>query len=200
MQLSEKAQATREKILEAANALFFQHGYHATGLDKVIKTAGVTKGNFYYYFKSKEELAVQTLQWHFNKTVESTKETVLSKRLSPLKTLFAILEMMAIRQKQQESEGNICGCYFGNFTLELSAESTAVRKKVKYVFDQFLKNFQTLLEAAQAAGEIPASIDPQQASSIILSLMEGAILLDKADQHSRHIDNNIAFIRQYLLA
>ena len=199
-QLSGKAQATRDRILEAANELFFQYGYHATGLEKVIKQAEVTKGNFYYYFKSKEELAVQTLEWHFKKTLQQTKENVLKQRLSPIKTLFAILEMMSVRQKEQQNNGNICGCYFGNFTLELSAESQAVRSKVKFIFDQFLKNFQTLLEAAKAEGEIPDSIDPVQASSIILSLMEGAILLDKADQQSRHIDHNIEFIRQYLQA
>ena len=61
--LSDKAQKTRERILEAAARLFYQYGYNATGVEKVIKEAGVNKGNFYYYFKSKEELGLETLRW-----------------------------------------------------------------------------------------------------------------------------------------
>ncbi len=200
MKLSDKAQATREKILEAASRLFYLHGYNATGLERVIKAAGVTKGNFYYYFKSKEELAVHTLDHEFMKTTQQMKEKLSQKKQSPLQTLFAILEMMSAKQKSQKEESHISGCYFGNFTLELSTESKAVRNKVKSIFDQFLMNFETLLKAARDTGEISKKIDPAQTSAIILSQMEGAILLDKANQESNNVDKGIEFIRQYLAA
>ena len=198
MKLSEKAQATKEKILAAANELFFLHGYNATGLEKVIKAAGVTKGNFYYYFKSKEELAVQALEWHFNATIKQTEASVLSKKQSPLQTLFSILELMSAKQKRQLEQGHISGCFFGNLTLELSAESEAVRNKVKHVFDQFIETFTSLLEAARDAGEIPKNIDPVKTGAIILSQIEGAILLDKANQETRNVDSSIEFIRMFL--
>ena len=59
--LTDKARATRERILEAAEHQFHRHGYHATGLDRIIADAGVTKGNFYYHFKSKDELLLVML-------------------------------------------------------------------------------------------------------------------------------------------
>ncbi len=202
MQLSEKAQATRERILLAADDLFFLHGYHATGLEKVIKAAGVTKGNFYYYFKSKEELAVQTLEWHFKQTILQTEQAVKvanENKHSPLNSLFTILELMSAKQKLQQQAGQIRGCYFGNLSLELSAESKAVKNKLKLIFDQFIKSFTSLLEAARSAGEISQSIEPSMTAAMILSQMEGAILLDKANQKNHNVDNSIEFIRKFLV-
>ncbi len=53
---SAKGAATRDQILDAAGRLIHLQGYHCTSLDDVLRESGVGKGNFYYYFKSKEEL------------------------------------------------------------------------------------------------------------------------------------------------
>src|SRR5262249_24010090 len=53
---SAKGAVTRDQILDAAGRLIHLQGYHCTSLDDVLRESGVGKGNFYYYFKSKEEL------------------------------------------------------------------------------------------------------------------------------------------------
>src|SRR6266571_7536478 len=53
--------STREAILEAATRLIHVHGYNHTALDDVLRESGVGKGNFYYHFKSKEELGYAML-------------------------------------------------------------------------------------------------------------------------------------------
>src|SRR3989449_7875543 len=53
--------STREAILEAASRLIHVHGYNHTALDDVLRESGVGKGNFYYHFKSKEELGYAIL-------------------------------------------------------------------------------------------------------------------------------------------
>jgi TetR/AcrR family transcriptional repressor of nem operon len=52
------AKDTREKILNAAAQLIHRQGYNRTGLQEILTTAGVPKGSFYFYFKSKEDLAL----------------------------------------------------------------------------------------------------------------------------------------------
>jgi TetR/AcrR family transcriptional repressor of nem operon len=198
MALSEKAQATRNRILAAATKLFYLHGYNATGLDKILKEAGTTKGNFYYHFKSKEALALASLDSQLTLILQALQEQVLSKHKSPLETLFGILNFMANKQKIQHREGYICGCYFGNFTLELSTVSDPIKQKVKHIFDQYMGLIESLLIKAKEAGEIPAHIDPATMSSIIMGQAEGAILLDKANQEPKHFDQSIHFIKQVL--
>ncbi len=200
MDLSDKALATRERILDAGMELFHLHGYNATGLDKVIKKAGITKGNFYYHFKSKEALALATLDWQFEAVQKEMKAQVFDKKEKPLKTLFSVLEMMASKQKEQYQHGHVRGCYFGNFTLELSTTSQAIRDKVKSIFQQYADLIESLLIMARDTGEISKQIDPAQLSLVILGQLEGAILLDKANQEPQNVDSSIAFIKQFLLA
>jgi TetR/AcrR family transcriptional repressor of nem operon len=195
-----KALATREKILQSADTLFYLHGYNATGLDRIISEAGITKGNFYYHFKSKEALALAALERHFEKTSSEMSEHAMKHKQSPLKMLFAILDLMAQRQTLQYQAGNIRGCYFGNFTLEMSTESKAVRRKVQSIFERIREMFSDLLKRAAEADETSPNINPNEASVMILSLMEGAILLDKAEQKPMAVANAIIFIKQYLKA
>ncbi len=198
MALSEKAQATRERILVAATELFYLHGFNATGLDKILKAADVTKGNFYYHFASKEALAIATLDWQFDLITEEIQTQVLSKKSASLNTLFALLRLMAARQKKQYKNGHICGCYFGNFTLELSTASQAIRDKVTGIFKQYLSLIESLLVKACDEGDVDRKINPKQMSAVILSQIEGAILLDKAKQAPKNVDGSIRFIKQVL--
>jgi AcrR family transcriptional regulator len=51
-----RGEATRQKLLNAAEALFGRHGYHATGVGDITRRAGVAQGTFYLYFGGKEEV------------------------------------------------------------------------------------------------------------------------------------------------
>jgi len=48
--------SARERLLESAKTLFSQRGYYATSVEDIVESAGFSKGTFYFYFKSKEEL------------------------------------------------------------------------------------------------------------------------------------------------
>ena len=56
------ATSTRERLLAAADDLFYRDGFHAVGLDRVLSEAGVTKTTFYNHFESKESLVLSLLQ------------------------------------------------------------------------------------------------------------------------------------------
>jgi AcrR family transcriptional regulator len=68
--LTQKAQNTRSRIIDSASHLFAEHGYHATKLDLILAECGVRKGNFYYYFISKDELALVVLKERIRPQVE----------------------------------------------------------------------------------------------------------------------------------
>ena len=195
--LSDKATATRLKILQAAGKLFFKHGYTATGLDRIIKEAGITKGNFYYYFKSKEALAIAVLDWYFEKTTTETK-AIMQHGKTPLDTLFLALDSILSREQEQYDDGNICGCFFGNLTLEMSINSDSVRHKVHEIFSQYRGLFSQLLKQAKDQQEIAKSINADEPAELILSMAEGAMILDKARQQPVALPRAINFLKTYL--
>ena len=59
-----KGEATKEHLIACAGRLFWQNGYAATGLSEILKEAHLTKGSFYFYFKSKEDLAVAVVGYY----------------------------------------------------------------------------------------------------------------------------------------
>ncbi len=116
---SPKALATREKILRAANDLFYLHGYNATGVDRIIAEAGGTKGSFFYHFKSKEELATAVLDWHRDLAFEEIGLEGILAEPSPRTALFKLIRGMSGRMTVDSAACHVRGCFFGNFALEL---------------------------------------------------------------------------------
>ncbi len=54
--------STREKLIAAGLDMFYKHGFHALGLDRILSEVGTTKTTFYKYFESKEALALACIQ------------------------------------------------------------------------------------------------------------------------------------------
>ena len=198
-QFSPKALATRAKILEAANDLFYAHGYNATGLDRIIAQAGVVKGNFYHHFRSKEELAEAVVTWHRDRVFEKIETRRLLEEPSALAAFVALLECMVSRSVCDGTE-QLRGCLFGNFALELSAGSEIVREALESVFEEFRSVFRALLEKGIAQGEIREGLDLEETAKVTLSLMQGAILVDKTSQSQDQSASAIAFIEAYIRA
>ena len=139
--LTPKAQATRDRILVSASELFHMNGYTATGLDRIIAEAEVTKGNFYYHFKSKEELVLATLDLQFEEFLTGI-ESVFAASSTAREKLFGLLELLLAVEKEHFSNGKIRGCFFGNLSLDMSTLSRPVQKKIKRIFSDFQKVFQ----------------------------------------------------------
>lgn len=195
---SPKALATREKILQAANELFYERGFNATGVDRIIADAGVTKGNFFYHFKNKEELATAVLDWHRDRAFAEIDVDGILAMDSPTEALLLLIERLASRMICESDTCRVRGCFFGNFALELAMGSEPVRRKVESVFDGVRGLLRQLIEQAQAKGEIRAGLDADKTAGLILSLTEGAVLMDKTHQQNREVQHAREFIRTYL--
>lgn len=195
---SKKALKTREKILHTATELFYVNGYHATGVDRIISAAEVSKGNFFYHFSNKEALALEVLAWQRQRAMEELEELPEFQDPSPRKRLLALLRMMARRSASYGEACDIRGCIFGNFAMELSVESEAVRRKVLEILHGVRRRIRQLLEEGVRRGELPPGFDCDRGAGMIQSLVQGALLLDKAAQEPREIYGAIAFIEGLL--
>lgn len=55
---------TRQRLLASAEHLFYAEGFHAVGLDRVLRDVGISKQGFYHHFDSKESLVLELIGWH----------------------------------------------------------------------------------------------------------------------------------------
>src|SRR5437879_7928268 len=151
---SAKGAATRDQILDAASRLIHLQGYHCTSLDDVLRESGVGKGNFYYHFRSKEELGYAILDQIVAGFVERTLEPCFADPDGvPLGQIRCFLDRLEQAQRDRKCVG---GCGMGNLASELSDVHEGFRARLATGFMAWPGRFAAALTAAKGRGEIAA--------------------------------------------
>ena len=70
----EKKEAKKDKLIEKSMELFCEKGYHTTKVEEITKALGISKGNFYTYFGSKEEVLYEILNIMKNERIKMLEE------------------------------------------------------------------------------------------------------------------------------
>ncbi|MEV4571416.1 TetR/AcrR family transcriptional regulator [Nonomuraea sp. NPDC049419] len=168
----------REKILDAARTLIELRGYSALGVAEICKAAGVPKGSFYYFFASKEALALAVIDEHWAAQERDWKR-ILSGQAPPLQRLRQLFEATeATMRTGQRSCGSVAGCLFGNLTLELSNQTEAIRVRLQEIFAVQVEMIEAVIAEAVARGEAGVS-DARQAARSVVAQLEGQVMFAK---------------------
>ncbi len=77
----------KKEIMDTARALFFQNGYTNTSVNFIIETIGISKGTFYYYFKSKEDLLDNIVEKFTNEIISKLEPVVNDNSLDAITKL-----------------------------------------------------------------------------------------------------------------
>jgi len=168
---------TRDKILATAEQLIYQHGIHATGMDLLVKTSGVSRKSIYRYFATKDEVAaaalnVRDVRWMAWFSSESDKAETPQAR---------ILKMFDVLTGWFESEG-FRGCAFINTAGETGDAEDPIRLIAKLHKQKLLDYTHSLCE------QLP--IDrPETLARQLLILMDGAIILARVMGDFRAADS-----------
>lgn len=109
--------STSTKITESALRLFYQQGYHSTGVEQLSQAAGVTKKTLYRHFPSKEHLVEAALQLRDQQFMEKLRNAVESVAIE--QRPVAYIDFIAA----WTSEAGFCGCAFINAAAEYSGRT-----------------------------------------------------------------------------
>ncbi len=139
----------RDRLLDAASELFYEHGVHTVGIDTIIERAAVAKATLYSAFGSKEELVRAYLEARH----ASRRATVLAEMAlhdDPRRKLLAVFDVLVTTVKQPEFRG----CAFANASAESGPDSAAaeVTRKARAWLLGVLAEQATALGAADPAG------------------------------------------------
>jgi AcrR family transcriptional regulator len=153
-------------IVNAAMALFSQHGYRGTSLASIAGAAGITQPGLLHHFRSKEELLVAVLQERDRLTVEQLKARLETSGLSILEALDSLVEHNAASRELVRL-----------FTV-LVGEAAGTDEHPAH--DHFAERYRTVraglrsrLELGKANGEIAADVDCDVIATLVLAAMDG---------------------------
>jgi TetR/AcrR family transcriptional repressor of nem operon len=193
---SAKAAATRDQILDAAARLIHLRGYHGTSLDDVLRESGVGKGNFYYYFRSKEDLGFAIIDRVVERFLERTLEPAfVDLTADPLDQVRAFLDRLLEAQRQRNCVG---GCPMGNLASELSDVHEGFRQRLADIFERWRVKLAATLERGRESGRLRADLDADSAAGFVVASLEGAILMAKVTRDISVMEKCVAELKQHL--
>ena len=166
----------RDKIIATGVEMVAISGFNATGIESVLKAAGVPKGSFYHHFGSKENFGIEVINLFAESYAQKLHTFFDDKSIEPLERIRNYLEH-SIEHLTQENFSK--GCLIGNLGQELADQNERFRDRLAEIFCDWLNIIADCLRHAQQAGTLNPLLDAQNLASFLLSGWEGAILRAK---------------------
>jgi len=169
MNLKEKGEASRERLLKSAEACFSKTGFDAASVDNICKHANLSKGGFYHHFSSKQDLVIELLnRWlkKIDKYIDSSREGS-----SSIKELFTGIAGQAkpfFMETREELP----------MFLELwlkSSRDAQLKEKTIIFYKKYIGFFKDILESGMEKGSIK-NVDPDSVSRMIVAMAVGLMM------------------------
>jgi TetR/AcrR family transcriptional regulator, transcriptional repressor for nem operon len=167
---------TRQHILDTAKPIILGKGFSAVGLNELLSEAGVPKGSFYHYFKSKERFGEALLSSYF-----SDYQARLEVRLTPSGNTAAerLLSYWNAWLETQASEGTEGKCLIVKLSGEVSDLSEAMRATLQLGTSRIVDRLADCIREGAADGSLPREIEAGNTALTLYNLWLGATLLTK---------------------
>jgi len=186
---------TKLKMMDSAQQLMLAKGFVATKVDEICAGASVTKGSFFHYFKSKEDLAKQLLERFSAQYHAALAERVAKNGEDPLDRVLGYLDFFI---EYSEAPGPK-SCLMGNFAQELSETHPELRASCGEKMQQVVELFREDLAKARASYPPVREFDVSVLAEYFITIVQGSIVLAKAKQDCAVLGRTVRFFRSELL-
>ncbi len=190
-----RTSTAKERLTDATLKLIWGHSYGATSVDAICEQAKVKKGSFYYFFKSKSDLAVAALDADW-KRHRARLDGIFSPTVPPLERLERYLDFSYDRLVEIKKEsGAVLGCPLYALGSEVCTQDIVLRDKIQEILDQKVTYFESAIRDAHAQGLIVAP-DAKAKAKTLFMFIQGALTQARIqnnlevlrDLHSRALD------------
>ena len=160
--------------MERAAELFAGRGIAATTVDEVLAAAGAGKGQFYHYFRSRDELAAAAVGFRCAQVVAG-----LTRALGGVSSLAGLEEALEGFTAGFE-QGGLPGCPIGTLAAEVAGRNEEARLQAAAGFDAWERLLADALERMRQRGELRADASPAVLATGLLASIEGGMVLSQA--------------------
>jgi TetR/AcrR family transcriptional regulator, transcriptional repressor for nem operon len=168
---------TRERLLQAAFQEVLRSGFQSAGIDTILAATNVTKGALYYHFESKEALGYAIVDEIIAKLVRDGWLRPMLSDGQPIDILIGVVRRIPDRPRDLR-----VGCPLLNLAQEMSPLDEQFRKRLKRLFLAWQEGVATLLRKGQSQGTVRRDLNPCEAASFLVAMVEGYVSLAKNAQ------------------
>jgi TetR/AcrR family transcriptional repressor of nem operon len=187
-----KGEQTRQEIIRKAAPIFNQRGYEGAALSDLMKATGLEKGGIYRHFENKQQLAAEAFDYAWRETVEARTRDLdfIPNSVDRLKQWVANFV---------ERRGAIPGgCPLLNTAIDADDGNSVLRERAREALHGWRDSLVTVIRAGIKAREIRPRVDAKNLATLIISSLEGAIMisrLERSDEPLRtvraHLDKHL---------
>ncbi|MEM9926351.1 MAG: TetR/AcrR family transcriptional regulator [Cyanobacteria bacterium P01_D01_bin.50] len=189
-----KGEETKERILHQAAALFNTQGYAGASISDIMRVTGLKKGGIYNHFQSKDELALQAFDYAIDLIKQRYGDALRNKRHA-VERLQAIISVFSANIENPAIEG---GCPLMNAAVESDDAHPMLRQRAQAAMDSWRNMVCKVIQKGIARGEIRPEVKADEVASVMISLIEGAVMMSKLYDDSTHLDRAIAHLNSYI--
>jgi TetR/AcrR family transcriptional regulator, transcriptional repressor for nem operon len=168
---------TRERLLQAAFQEVHRSGFQSAGINTILAATNVTKGALYHHFDSKEALGYAIVEEIIAKLVRDRWLHPLLSDGQPIDILIGIVRRIPGRPADVRA-----GCPLLNLATEMSPLDEQFRKRLERIFLAWQEGVATLLRKGQSQGTVRRNLNPDEAASFLVAMVEGYASLAKNAQ------------------
>lgn len=176
-----KAEETKQFIIERSSIVFNKKGYTGTSLTDIMEATSLTKGSIYGNFENKDDVAIAVYKHNFY-SLRKRMAAEVSKEETATGKLLAITNYYRQNWKQVCERG---GCPILNASVEADDHVSFMKKPVQDSIKIFVKDISYLIELGQKRKEFKANIDPTEYAYVIITILEGCMMLLKIMNNQR---------------
>ena len=190
--------ATREAILDAAQALILESGFAATTVDAVIGRAGLTKGAFFHHFHSKADLAEAVMR-RYAETDGAHAERILTRAetLSRDPLQQVLIAMRLFEEEAAALSQPFEGCLYASFCCEAQLFDDRVLEIIRATFAACRKRSGAKLAAAMTRHPTRFPVTPESLVDLFMAAAEGAYIISRLEQRTDVIAEQFRHLRNY---
>ncbi|RAI64802.1 TetR/AcrR family transcriptional regulator [Pseudomonas fluorescens] len=182
--MKKPVQDMRQHIIDVARSLMTHKGYTAVGLTELLTAAGVPKGSFYHYFRSKEEFGQALLDEYFQEYIVRV-DSLMAAKGTGAERLLGYLRYWAETQAFDHTDQKCLVVKLGPEVCDLSEDMRAVLEKGTQLIVQRIAQG---VELGMADGSIDSKIDAPMLAETLYQMWLGASLLVKVKRNSQPFD------------
>ncbi len=179
----------KEALLIAGKRLILSKGYTATTVDEIVAEVGITKGAFYYFFKSKDAFAQDLLEYNWS-PIRRMQAALSDSNLDPLHHLHQHIDFMV---EFLPGDGRLLGI----MSQELSETNPQIGVQVRGYFGEWTQYLQRIVELAKTQYVPDADFTSQSLMEFILMTIEGVPVISR-QFGSDAVKRSVHHLKSYL--
>jgi len=170
----------KHKLVELSEALFIEKGYEATSIEDILKASGLSKGGFYHYFKSKEEVLVESMRSFAEGMLMELEPIVEAEGVSALDKLNRFME----KKLQLQSSKKDLARYF----VMLTQSDFTYYKYITTITEMFIRPFTAILQQGVEEGIFMVEF-PRETADLLLRAITS---VPQSTYYNEYLDNEEA--------